>query len=149
MLLGNPHVGETGPFQAAGVGDAVHRGDHRLVEVGPATGAKNAWAFTPVVGGDLVCARGDQIKACFQVATRAKGLVTAAGDDGHQSLVIFLESCPGFDQLPVCGGADAISFLGAIEADDPNLIVRLVGDFAECHGQVPLVLVVFSLLSAS
>src|SRR5579871_1728198 len=53
VLFRNSDICKARPFEAAGIGDAIHRSDDRLVDIGPSAWTERARPFAAVVGCNL------------------------------------------------------------------------------------------------
>ena len=104
--VGDPEVGEAGPLETAGVGGAVHRGDHRLVDVGPAGRADVALGRDRMVVQSvrkieerffrrvLLVHRGDRL----EVRSGTEGVGAGTGDDQDPGRVVITEPRHRFEQ---------------------------------------------------
>ena len=130
--LGDDHqVAGQRQLEAAAEGEAVDRGDHRLVEVEEARQAGEA-AGAEVVVGAFALGRGLQVPAGREEA------LAGAGDDGDPERGVVAELAKGLAHEAAGGGIDGVR-LGPVEGDLQDRPVAL--DLENLAHARPLILV--------
>ena len=133
LVGGDDDVAGQRDLEAAAHGDAVHRGDHRLVEVEAVGEAAEALGRVDRALAGL----GLDLGVVLEVVAGAEGLVAGAGDDGDPEVRVGLELVERLDHLLVRHGMAGVVDLGAVDRDNHQMAVGL--DFAVlAHGDYSL-----------
>jgi hypothetical protein len=138
VLVGDAEVRPARPLQPAGVGDAVDRGDRRLVQVGPARGAEDAGALAAGVRVALLLAdRHDVLtgERGLEVAAGAERVLAGAGQHAHERVVVLAEPGPGVLELARRDRADGVHPPRPVDRDHGDWAVLLVAEVFVVHGE--------------
>ena len=121
LLGGDDDIGRKRDLEAAAHGDAVDRGDDRLVEVVAIGEPAEAlgWAVRPRAG------LGPELGVILEIVAGTECLVAGARDDGDPQVGVGRELVERIRQLLVRHRVERVVDLGAIDGDDQQASVGL------------------------